>query len=151
MTTSKILYLIALLLILIAAIQRDNEPKYTPAQVPQKAHQLTHQQETWVSALEWCESRGNPTAVNPKDRDGTPSYYSFQFKPETFLSFGKLYGIIPKDTTLDNVKDTLIKDTKMQRSIVERMVLDQSVELIGQFPECVRKLGLPSRTSYRTS
>ena len=27
------------------------------------APRLTHAQETWIRALEWCESRGNPEAV----------------------------------------------------------------------------------------
>ncbi len=148
MTKSKIVLLVSLLIItIIGAALRANETKHTSAQEPQKAYQLTHQQETWVSALEWCESRGNPTAVNPQDRDGTPSYYSFQFKPETFLAFGKLYGILPSRTSLSDVKDKLIKDTTLQRAITERMLLDLTLDLKGQFPDCVRTLGLPSRTS----
>lgn len=38
---------------------------------------LTHQQEVWIYALEFCESRGNTEAINPKDLDGTPSYGAY--------------------------------------------------------------------------
>lgn len=44
---------------------------------------FSHQQEIWMAALEWCESRGNNSAINWYDKDGTASYYAFQFKPGT--------------------------------------------------------------------
>lgn len=104
---------------------------------------LDHQQETWVAALEWCESRGVSTAVNPKDRDGTPSYYSFQFKPGTFQSFGIHYGVIPKGTTAVQTLE-LMKSYDLQKQIVGYMVLDKKTNWYQQFPDCVkRKIGLP--------
>lgn len=36
---------------------------------------IDHRLETWLSALEWCESQGVGTAINPEDLDGTPSYF----------------------------------------------------------------------------
>lgn len=94
--------------------------------------ELTHQQDVWLSALEWCESRGDNSAVNPEDSDGTPSYYAFQFKPSTFDYFSKKYGVNGK-----------ISDYKAQRQIVAKMLLDEDVDLRRQFPACVKQLGLP--------
>lgn len=110
---------------------------------------LTHQQETWISALEWCESRGNIKAENPKDRDGTPSYSNFQWKPSTFLGFGKRYGLIATSSTIADVPK-LLEDYELQRNIVRGMLTDQKItnaELRDrQFPGCIRKLGLPPRS-----
>ena len=98
---------------------------------------LTHAQEVWISALEWCESRGDPKAINPKDRDGTPSYGSFQFKPSTLDYFAKHYGIAT----------TSVMDTDVQHAVIEAMVLDaKDVNWSQQFPDCVkRKVGYPPK------
>lgn len=96
---------------------------------------LTHAQEVWKGALEWCETQGKVGAINPKDRDGTPSYYAFQFKPETFALYAKLYGITG---TLD--------DYDAQSAIVSQMILHaDSIDWEQQFPVCVHKLGRPPR------
>lgn len=103
---------------------------------------VTHAQDTWIRALEWCESNGNPGAVNPKDKDGTPSYYSFQFKPETFRYYGEMYSVIEKELTHEEIME-LIRDREIQKTIVEHMVLDKRVNFRQQFPACTKKLGLP--------
>lgn len=111
----------------------------TPVQSPI----LTHQQEVWMYALEWCESRGVQTSINPKDRDGTPSYYSWQFKPGTFKYLGIKYAVIPKETT-DAQAFELMKDYKLQQQIVQNMILDKDTKWNNEFPDCVkRKVGLP--------
>lgn len=99
--------------------------------------QLSHAQQTWISALEWCESRGVESAINPKDRDGTPSYGSFQFKPSTLIYYAEIYGI----------PTTTVMDTAVQRKVVEAMVLDgKHINWGQQFPDCVKnKVGLPPR------
>ena len=97
---------------------------------------LTHQQDVWISALEWCESRGNAEAINPKDLDGTPSYGAFQFKPSTLEMFAKKYG----------VATTTLMDYATQRKVVEQMVLHRDeIKWENQFPWCVKKLGRPPR------
>lgn len=110
-----------------------------------KKPMLTHEQEVWLYTLEWCESRGIKTAVNPEDRDGTPSYYSFQFKPATFLNYGIKYGIIPATTSPAELKEKL-KSYDDQRAIVTQMILDKSVDWYQQFPDCVRKNGVPPKS-----
>lgn len=94
----------------------------------------TISQEAWLAKLVQCESTGDPGAVNPKDRDGTPSYGLLQFKPSTFAMFSKAYGIEGK-----------LMDPDAQRAIVRRMMGDASVNWHQQFPDCVRRLGLPPK------
>lgn len=102
-----------------------------------------HKLETWLSALEWCESRGDPTAVNWKDRDGTPSYFSYQFKPSTFAYYGKLYGLINPSSTPEQVF-SLMHDYNLTRSMVKRMTQDPGVDFSQQFPDCVlHHIGYP--------
>lgn len=105
---------------------------------------ITHAQDVWISALEWCESRGKPSAINPKDKDNTPSYYSFQFKPSTFRSYGQLYGVIKKDKTDKEIME-LIKEHSLQRKIIENMINDKNVKWKIQFPSCIKQLGFPPR------
>ncbi len=106
----------------------------TVASAPiKKQSKLTHAQLVWTYVLEWCESRGDVHAINKQDRDGTPSYYSFQFKPDTFDSFSDIYGVSGS-----------IDEYDAQRAIVEAMVLHAgSIDWEQQFPECVRKFGRP--------
>ena len=106
---------------------------------------ITHAQDVWINALEWCESRGKPSAINPKDKDNTPSYYSFQFKPGTFKDLGEKYGVIEKDLSEKELSE-LIKEQPLQREIVENMINDKSIVWAKQFPDCVKnKIGQPPR------
>lgn len=92
----------------------------------------TPAREAWLAKLELCESGGRPGAINPKDRDNTPSYGLLQFKPSTFAMFAKAYRI-----------DGELMDPDAQRAIVRRMMDDPSIRWSTQFPDCVKKLGLP--------
>lgn len=104
--------------------------------------ELSHAQEIWISALEWCESHGNPDAINPNDNDGTPSYYSYQFKPSTFRGLGEAYGVIAKGHTDEEIM-SLMKETALQRQIVRDMIKDTSLDIRRQFPGCIAKIGMP--------
>lgn len=106
---------------------------------------LTHEQEVWLHALEWCESRGIQTAINPKDLDGTPSYYSFQFKPSTFKMYGVKYGVFSRLITDEKITEKL-SDYKLQKKIVSLMIGDEKVNWRREFPDCVRKLGFPPKS-----
>ena len=94
---------------------------------------VTRAQASWLDRLVACESGGDVHAINPKDRDGTPSYGLLQFKPSTFAYFSKAYGISSAD----------YMDPVAQRLIVEHMMHDRTVDWHQQFPACVDKLGLP--------
>lgn len=95
----------------------------------------TPAQEKWLAALVQCESGGNPKAINPKDRDGTPSYGLLQFKPSTFRAFAKAYGITG-----------VLMNADAQRAIVRKMMNDKSVNWLQQFPDCVKNhIGFPPK------
>lgn len=109
-----------------APVEVKPEPsKVTPVNYPQKA---------WLGALEWCESKGNPKAVNPKDRDNTPSYGLLQFKPGTFYGYAKRYGIPVTD----------YMNPAEQEAVVMAMIQHRDeINWYQQFPACTRRLGLP--------
>ncbi len=100
--------------------------------LPPPADPLSHPQRAWLGALEWCESRGTPTAINPKDRDGTPSYGILQFKPSTLALFEKKYGITGS-----------LMCAGTQEAIVEQMILQGGIQWSQQFPMCTKLLGKP--------
>lgn len=112
--------------------------KYAPAPVaaPIVEPTLSKRQTIWLHALMWCESKGKPEALNPKDKDGTPSYGILQFKPGTFNHYAKLYGI---DASAG------YKDADTQEKIVTQMILKGNIKWSQQFPQCTKQLGLPPK------
>lgn len=111
----------------------DPETQVTGVALAVKEPELSHPQELWLAALEYCESRGIPSAINPNDLDGTPSYGAFQFKPDTFDAFTDEYNLPERD----------LMDADAQRAIVRKMIRDKSVKWEQQFPGCVKKIGRP--------
>jgi len=133
-----------LLIVLTAIIVWAVNHRISPPVEAEEIVLPNHQRETWISALEWCESGGNNNAVNPKDLDGTPSYYAFQFKPSTFKHFVIKYKMAPTD--LEDVDyHNLMSIYEYQRNIVRRMIDDPEVRWSQQFPACTKKLGLPPK------
>lgn len=131
-------------------VSRENPATTTPSveretPAPERDHRL----ETWLSALEWCESQGKGDAINPNDLDGTPSYFWYQFKPGTFLGYGVQYGLLAYTTPLEGIIDREMQDYELTRDIVRHMAQDHAVDLWGQFPGCMAKIGAPSRTSKK--
>lgn len=91
----------------------------------------------WIAKLEQCESGGNWKALNPKDTDGTPSKGRFQFKDKTFNWLAKKYDIAT----------TSIWNGDEQEKIVRRMIVDPSINLRNQFPDCIKNhIGMPPVT-----
>jgi hypothetical protein len=137
--------------IIVAAItwiivsQEETKAEVPLVELP--VSKLTHRQETYITALEYCESSGNPDAINPHDSDGKPSYGAFQFRPSTFKWLSIKYEILTeKDLDTDEKVMDKIMDRDIQRSIVEEMVLDSSIKFHKQFPNCVNnKIGQPPR------
>lgn len=111
---------------------------------------VTHAQEVWINTLEWCESRGKPSAINKIDRDGTPSYGSFQFKPSTFFYYGEKYGVVKWMSTGESDEQdqkemmAMVMDYEYQKAIVQEMVMhSKEIKWSQQFPDCVKKNGVP--------
>lgn len=131
--------IVALFLLAPTAIADQVSPTQIPWQaLPVKAKSTPTpralSRATWIDRLVQCESRGNPRAINPKDRDGTPSYGLLQFKPSTFASYARAYGMASTSNFMD---------PEAQRAIVLRMMRDPSVDWHLQFPVCVQRLGMP--------
>ena len=121
-------------------IQQDNWQekgvyKYTP----------TLKQKVWIYSLFWCESRGNYLAINPKDLDNTPSYGIGQFKPETLKYYASRYGLLSDNLEIVDYTNWTF-DPDLVYEIVSRMVGERNnIKWSGEFPSCVRNLGLPPR------
>jgi len=131
-------YAITIIIILIATyttdylVSRITSVEYTGFQNEEPT--LSHAQDTWMRALEWCESNGIPDAVNPEDLDMTPSYGSWQFKPSTLDYFAEKYGIAT----------TTVMDRNVQEKVLTQMILHRDeINWHQQFPWCVKKLGIP--------
>lgn len=120
----------------VLSIAVANVEKETPIE--------NHRLETWVTALEWCESAGIKEAINPRDRDGTPSYYSFQFKPSTFRQYAERYQFVELGLADGQIK-ALMADYELTRSIIKSMVGDNKVNFNNEFPVCIKKVGMPPR------
>lgn len=104
---------------------------------------VSHAQSVYIEALEWCESRGNTDAINKVDRDGTPSYYSWQWKPATFAHYAIKYGVLPKGAPADQVNRAMHNYT-LELKVVEEMVLDaKNINWRQEFPDCTKKIGYP--------
>jgi len=93
---------------------------------------MSHQRDVWLAVLEWCESNGITTAINPKDLDGTASFGAFQFKPSTFRGYQEKYGIQGE-----------LMDYDAQLEILKRMLDDKDVKWEKEFPACIKKIGKP--------
>lgn len=135
------LAIVVMLIIFSAFLLTPREVKSIETIEPAPQTDLQRRQEVWISALSWCESRGVETAVNKVDRDGTPSYGLMQFKPDTFYSLSKKYGL-PSDVSY--------MDAEQQKEIVRHMIndpefTDHSLKY-QQFPDCIQRfVGLPPR------
>lgn len=116
-----------------ASMVHENKISVIEQKPVEPVEMLNHEQRAWLGALEWCESKGKPGAINPEDRDNTPSYGILQFKPETFSYFGKLYGV-----------DGDSMDPLAQENIVAHMIMhSDQIAWDTQFPDCVARLGNP--------
>lgn len=102
---------------------------------------LSSAQVIWLARLMSCESGIKASAVNPNDRDNTPSYGILQFKPSTFAFGARDAGIA---TT------TPYMNPEAQVSIVTRWILKGGIDWHQQFPDCVLKLGLPPQNEPLT-
>ena len=124
----------ALSLLTSVSVVSTSEPPPTMPVIAQILPTTASSTQKWIDALAKCESNGRWTALNPMDLDGTASKGKFQFKESTFKNFAKKYGI----------KTTSIWNGDEQELIVHEMIKDKSVNMKMQFPDCVRKLGLPT-------
>ena len=92
---------------------------------------LTPDQRMWLDGLEWCESNGNPNAINQND-GGSRSVGILQFKDATFAFFSKKYGL--------NYSPDDIWNPQKQRTLAQMMLADG---LESHWTTCYHKLNEP--------
>lgn len=77
-----------------------------------EAPEMTYDQklDDYVYKLAICESRQNPSLVNPQD-GGSPSYGFVQFKLGTFWNYNKKFNVFP-ELTIDNLHSYVMQKDK---------------------------------------
>lgn len=81
---------------------------------PYRTEEKNRQQELWLSALEWCESRGYDNAINPDD-GGSRSVGIFQFKDSTFQHYVKVYELnFEPEDIYNREKQTILAKLMLQ-------------------------------------
>ena len=121
-------------------IQKENwadkgEFKYAP----------THRQVIYRSVLEWCESRGDNSALNPKDKDNTPSYSNYQFKWQTLRYYADRYKLLPNDLEKEDYINWAY-DYELTTEIANRMIGERDkINWKKEFPDCVKRYGVPPK------
>lgn len=102
--------------------------------IPRDEPVITEAQEQYLARLEACESGGN-YRVRIIDSNGLHSTGRFQFQDQTFLNFGKRYGLIPETTAK---AEPLIYDGDLQKILAHKMLLDGGE---SHWFNCTRPLG----------
>jgi hypothetical protein len=92
--------------------------------------------ERLLDKLAYCESSGNPKALNPNDA-GSPSYGLYQYKAATWKTYLAKYGLTPATgAPLDH-----IYDASLQKELTRR-ILEDEVDGWKHWQTCSRKVGL---------
>lgn len=93
-------------------------------------------QEQWIEALHQCESQGRDY-ITILDTNNKNSYGGLQYQLDTFMGFGKQYGILPESFT-NKEGLLLIHNISVQKAIARRM-LDDGLE--RHWLNCVKRIG----------
>lgn len=131
-----------LVAIFIPILCQEKEIENKPAEVKEQVkveviNPLTETQTNWIKKLVSCESGGR-TDIKIVDSNGKYSYGAFQFQMDTFLGFGKRYGVIATSTTPVEA-ESLIFDYKLQESVASKMLNDS---LESHWLNCSTKIGI---------
>jgi len=111
------------------------EPSYIPPPPPPKPDTL----DKYLDTLAMCESGNNPNAINPVDRDGTPSLGRYQFKVGTFNYFSQVFKIAT--TSIFNGDEQRIIVRKMAQTLTK-------AQWARQFPDCTLNKSLKYYAGY---
>lgn len=85
---------------------------------------LTPQQEAYLGTLRFCESRGREN-FKILDSNNKYSFAPYMFQMDTFLSQGKLYGVLDKNLTAKEAESSrIIYNRDIQEKIAHYMLLD---------------------------
>lgn len=103
---------------------------------------LAQEVEQKIDRLAICESGGKASAINPVDRDGTPSNGKYQFKRDTWKLYVKRYGLWEWQTWSEEKWEETLFSGFHQDVVVRLMFVDSAVNLQNEFPACSKLLGL---------
>lgn len=98
--------------------------------------------EVWIESLHQCESQGRDE-ITVLDSNHKYSYGGLQFQLDTFMSFGKLYNILPEELT--NKEGLLLIHTFSIQKAIAREMLDDGLQ--KNWLNCVKKIGYYPLTS----
>ena len=90
-----------------------------------------------VEKLAYCESTGNPKALNPHDA-GSPSYGLFQYKASTWKTYIRKYNLV-EGTDAELMRR--IYDADLQRELTKKILEEESGGWQHWYT-CSRKAGL---------
>lgn len=111
----------------------ERKYEYIPEGTPDKVVAI-------LNDLIKCESRGNQTALNKVDRDGTASFGLLQFKPDTF--YGVLKQYIDPTITRDEAVALIYNGDIQVRAFIVWYGNGKPVEWWAQqFPACSKLYG----------
>ena len=126
-------------------IQINRSEKIDWSEIGMHKYSPTHKQIVYRYALEFCESKGDNEAINSEDRDGTASFYAFQWKPETFKTYALRYKLLPEGLEIQDYQNWA-NDYDLEAEILNRMLNDKKVKWDQEFPDCVsNKIGYPPK------
>lgn len=116
-----------LLLLFICTINAKVTTAYAPEATKKEIYNLELEQ--WLDKLSFCESGGNPNAINPDD-GGSRSVGHFQWKDASFSAYSKKYNL---EGSIENPQD--------QRELVKLVIKNE----YGwrNWYNCTKKIGLP--------
>lgn len=129
---------VSIALIAFAGEQSHDLYNDAHAEGVQETRKQPSAEDIFISKLSGCESRNNPSAVNPQDLDGTPSYGRFQFKIKTWKAYVRRYDLWKWRSWEEADYWNSIYAGDMQEVVVRKMLHDSKVNMANEFPDCWR-------------
>ena len=111
----------------------------------QKIPAITKEQELYLAKLINCESGDNPLARNDHDRDNLSAKGLYQFKDKTWRFYIKKYDLWNWRNWEEADFENAIWSREHQEVVLRYMLNDEDVNFKREFPQCVKRLGLPPR------
>jgi hypothetical protein len=97
----------------------------------------------WIDSLEYAESRDSGNAhLKILDHNHKYSYGCLQFQAETFLLYGKLYGLVASDT---ETIQPLIYNCAIQKELAADMIQGNYENWRQWYNSATKVIGLPPR------
>ncbi len=123
-------------IIFSVAVLTTPTPKVEEVEKPKI--EITRQQDTYLKALQYCESGGRVN-VRIVDSNNKHSTGVLQFQNATFKAKGIQYGVLPKDITNEEV-EKLVFNPETQE-LIAHYILQNEPKGESNWYNCTKKLG----------